>query len=306
VIPHRKPARFEGRRGTRPGSRPFAFVAGVVLLLAGPAAAVIIDSGDGTGNTDAPPIDPGWANVGSLGGLSAVYVGNGWVLTANHVPVGPVELDGLLYDPLPGAGAVVQLGNGDGSMADLKLFAVTPTPDLPMLPLRSTPAPVGSPVLMVGRGRDRGDPFAWDPNGASPPGLIGGYAWGAGARMRWGVNRVEGYPGIEIFDTVCFFTRFDSDDAVHEAQAAVGDSGGAVFVYDGVGWQLAGVMFAIESFDGQPAQTALYGNLTWAADLSFYHDDIVDVVMLPEPPVWSGLLCCAAVLAAGGGRRIRR
>ena len=57
----------------------------LVTLVAFPAAAVIIDSGDGTGNTGAPPDDPGWDNVGTRGGMTVVYVDNGWVVTAAHV-----------------------------------------------------------------------------------------------------------------------------------------------------------------------------------------------------------------------------
>ena len=43
------------------------------------APAVLIASGDGTENTTAPPADPGWSHVGSVNGLSGVYLGDGWV-----------------------------------------------------------------------------------------------------------------------------------------------------------------------------------------------------------------------------------
>ena len=64
-----------------------ATTAAILLLLAAatlPAQAVIIDSGDGTGNTSAPADDPGWANVGQNAGFSGVYLGDGWILTAQH------------------------------------------------------------------------------------------------------------------------------------------------------------------------------------------------------------------------------
>ena len=60
-------------------------VAVLALAWGAPAAAVIIASGDGTGNTSAPADDPGFAHVAIKSGLSAVYIGDGWVLTANHV-----------------------------------------------------------------------------------------------------------------------------------------------------------------------------------------------------------------------------
>ena len=56
------------------------------------AAPVLIATGDGTGNTEAPAADPGFGNVGIVNSLSGVYVGNGWVLTANHVGEHPIEL----------------------------------------------------------------------------------------------------------------------------------------------------------------------------------------------------------------------
>jgi hypothetical protein len=57
----------------------------LVLCVTPASRAVLISSDDGTGNTTAPASDPGWSNVGDRGGLSAVYVGNGWVLSAGHV-----------------------------------------------------------------------------------------------------------------------------------------------------------------------------------------------------------------------------
>ena len=54
-----------------------------ILLSAAPVQAVIIEGGDGTGNTSVPADslgDPGWSNVGH-GNDSCVYLGNRWVLT---------------------------------------------------------------------------------------------------------------------------------------------------------------------------------------------------------------------------------
>jgi hypothetical protein len=61
----------------------------------------------------------------------------------------------------------------------------------------------------------------------------------------------------------------------HESQVAVGDSGGGAFVRDGDHWALAGVLFAADTFPSQPAHTAIFGNTTFAADLSVYRDQIV-------------------------------
>src|SRR5262245_47014048 len=82
------------------------------LAIAAAASGVIIDSGDGTGNTDAPEAadcllqtcsDPGWINVGfRTNGLTGVYLGGKFVLTANHVGPGDIVLDGQTYVYVPG------------------------------------------------------------------------------------------------------------------------------------------------------------------------------------------------------------
>ena len=41
-------------------------------------------------------------NLGVRGGLSAIYLGNGVVLTANHVGAGDVSFGGTVYPYLPG------------------------------------------------------------------------------------------------------------------------------------------------------------------------------------------------------------
>ncbi len=46
-----------------------------LAVFAGPTQALVIDSGDGQGNTTPPPDDPGFVHVGRLGTLSVVYMG---------------------------------------------------------------------------------------------------------------------------------------------------------------------------------------------------------------------------------------
>ena len=51
-----------------------------------------------------------------------------------------------------------------------------------------------------------------------------------------------------------------------------------MFIKNGGTWELAGVMFAIALFEEQPTDSAVYGNLTYAADLSYYRDQILDIM----------------------------
>jgi len=248
------------------------------IALAGAARAVIIATGDGTGNTSAPADDPGWANVGTRGGLTAIYLGNGWVLTANHVGVGPVSFGGVSYDPSPGAGFGFQTAPSE--QADLLVFKIKANPPLPSLTLSSSVPPPGAQVVMIGNGLNRGAATSWSG--------ISGWLWGTSTTMRWGTNLVAAAPQDVMVGTSvthAFWSDFTqsppSQVTAFEAQAAVGDSGGAVFFKNGSSWELTGVLFAINSFVGQPSGTALYGNETFAVDLSFYRSAILAITTLP-------------------------
>jgi len=275
-----------------------------VFLLAGahPAAAVIIDSGDGTGNTSAPSPDPGWSNVGLRGTWGAVYLGDGWVLTANHVGAGTVELDGISYPHLPSL--VTQIKNGDGSTADLLVFGLaSPHPPLPDVTLALTSPALGEPAILIGPGVNRGAATSWQPNPPLPQ-TIDGYDWGAGSAMRWGTNEISSSVAMLVLDTMAISTEFDETASAHECQAANGDSGGALFVDNGGAWELAGILFAVGTYLNQPAATSLYGNPTYAADIATYRDAILDVTSVPEPS--GGLLAGLALLSALNSRAARR
>ena len=91
-----------------------------------------------------------------------------------------------------------------------------------------------------------------------------------------------------------------------EAQAVAGDSGGPVFAKHGGQWQLAGIMVAAEGYSGQPSLelTAVFGNETFMADLSYYRNQIVAVVPEPGAVALAGMaLAAGAAWAAGLSRR---
>ncbi len=255
--------------------RSFGWILCLTLLAAAPAGAVLIASGDGSGNTTAPADDPGFANVGTRGSLSAVYLGDGWVVTAAHVGAGDVTLEGRSYPAQPGT--TLRLLNQDGSEADLIAFRIEGDPGLPALQVAQATPAVGSDLVMVGHGRNRGEALEW----FERP----GFPWAAGNAMRWGTNQVSGvdadFAGPEG-PTRGFFTDFSLPGTLHEAQAAPGDSGGAVFAAGAQGWELAGVMVAIQA-PFQPGDLALDGNLTYAADLAHYRDQLVAAGALPQP-----------------------
>lgn len=265
----------------------------VLLLWASPAASVLIDSGNGSGNTSAPASDPGWSHVGVRGGSTAVYLESGWLLTASHVGAGGVWLGGTYYPAVPGS--AVQLSNPDQSPADLLLFAISPYPALAPLAVAASPPEMGDPLIFVGNGHDRGPSVSW--------GGYGGYQWASPRTLRWGTNEVEVFPPTKILGNWAFGSRFESGASAHEAQAANGDSGGAAFAWTGSAWELAGLIYAVSQHGGQPGDVSLYQQITYAADLSVYRSQIDDVVGLPEP---AGALPAGWVLLAVLRARARR
>ena len=239
------------------------------------AGAVLIATGDGTGNTSPPAADPGFANVGDLGGRSGVYVRNGWVLTASHVGAGAIVFGGVAYDPIPGS--TVRFENPDGSEADLLAFKLVQRPPLADLLITNEPASVGTLITIIGRGRNRGAATSW--MGQS------GWAWGPGAAMRWGTNRIAQI-GNRSLDTETFWTFFDDlsgpTPGQHEADLANGDSGGGAFVGSGPDAELVGILIARATYGDQPAGTSVYGNAGIIADLHAYRTDILNVIDRPD------------------------
>lgn len=276
------------------------------LLGAAPAGALAIVSGFGASHSSPPAELAGvWDQLGSVGISTAIHLGDGWVLTAGHVGPGPVTLGGTSHAAV--AGSVVQITNGDGSDADLVLFQIENPPPAGLLSVAPVSPALGDTLFMVGAGLGRTPaPGFWD-SGWSPvlPGteVFTGWELSAPAELRWGTNLVDA-AGIPVsygsWTTQMLVAGFDAAGLGSEAMAARGDSGGAVFAIVNGQVTLVGVMLAIAGFPGQPADTAVFGNATYMADLSAYRDQISGVVSLvPEP----GTLLLVALGLPGLGRR---
>lgn len=273
----------------------------LAVCLAAPriASAVVIDTLTGTGNTTAPADDPGWANVGKLGVGTGVYLGNDWVLTASHVGEGSIVLNGGTYAMLAGSGTQLTNGGAAGKTAltDLYLFKLATTPaGLAGVPIAAAASGSGAAVTMIGSGRDRGAFTQWSVDTNTNPwiwtevqsgGNAAGYKTLSTRTMRWGTNTVSG-TGLWLNggfgDAKMLSTSFTYDQYYsNEAQAAYGDSGGGVFHKNGSNWELAGLILTVGGFSGQPdpGANAVFGNETYAADLSYYRPQIMAIV--PEP-----------------------
>lgn len=290
-----------------------------LLSFCQPAGAVVTASG-GPNNT-APGGQPFFDNVGSIGSASAIYLGDGWVLSANHVAgslPGSVNFGGTHYATQ--SGSFHRLENPAYSptltlLTDIVVFRLSAPLALPGVDISTATPTVGSQVMMIGNGRTQAaSPTYWDRTEIAGDGNdtwvettealsnIAGYQTTGTHEIRWGENVVDadGFTAnTGSGDVISFSTQFDGAGLTHEAQAVSGDSGGAVFSYNGSAWELSGMMHAVSTYETQPggANTAVFGVETAIADLSYYRSQILTII--PEPSA-------AGLAMLGGLALIRR
>ena len=297
-------------------SASWRWVAGMALAVAGvsarPVRGVVIDRVNaGSANTTAPADDPGWNNVGAIWIGGGVYLGYGWVLTANHIGSGAgITLGGVTYTMAPGSGH--QLTNagasGKSTLTDLYMFQLKGAlPNLPAIRIASIAPANGDTVTMIGRGSlQEANRTFWNVNKSSTrwvwtettqaPADYSGFETIGGGTMRWGTNVIDYNDWfLDGYDFFGLGTTFDGGVSGSEAQVVVGDSGGAVFVKQAGEWSLAGIIISQGDFPQQPGRsyTAVYGGGSYFADLSYYRPQIM-ALAVPEPAAMTQLL------AAGG------
>ncbi len=256
-------------------------VAAAFVVAAAPASALIFASPSTEPTTSQPEDFPYWENVTQrrYNSPSVIYLGGGWALTARHVGMGEIFLNGTIYRPL--AGSRRTLMNLDGSPADAMIFALDPSqapPEMPILPLATKPVQAGDEIIVIGFGRGRDKVVEWEIDDER----VYGFQWSSEGSKRWGTNRVTSV-GRNIaqgsWRTTSISFAFDpplsAASTIYEAHAAVGDSGGAVFVRRKEGWELTGMMTSVSGFSGTPQRTSTYGDVTFAADISSYRGEIL-------------------------------
>jgi len=277
----------------RPGRRrlrALARLAALVLVARAPpgSAAIISAAGDDeSAQRSERDFAPAWQNVAARSAYSAVYLGRSWMLTAAHVGAGPVRFAGPgAFEARAIAGSEVRLRNADASPSDVLAFRIAPAPPLPGLALVRKRPRAGHRAVLVGNGFERGAPFVWRPRADALP--VAGWHWSARRRLLWGTNRLDAAPAsLEVHGvrTRVLAMTFDPPDSARatprEAQVAVGDSGGGLFVREpgaSGGWELAGILILSASRPGQPPRSALFGNRSFAADLSAYRPQLLQLL----------------------------
>jgi len=229
----------------------------------------------------------GWNYVGSIGSASAVYLSNGWVITAAHVGAGNFVLGSTTYNMVPGS--VRPISNTNSSTVDLVMFQIQTRPNLLPLPIATT-APVpffnqqaGTTVVMLG---------------------IGG-----GSGLTWGYDTITEInqwvtPGGYTYVSNDFFTdngttTYGTSSITNTSNLVGGDSGGGDFSYNAAlkEWQLIGINEVTGTYSNPPAGSP--SSFSGMVQLSTYAAEINFILIPPNdsptmPPI--GVLILGAVL----------
>lgn len=254
--------------------------------------------------SDAGSVYLGWANT--VNGPRA------YLLSAMHISLSNTMLiNAVSY-------SVTRQSIGGSDVALLTLSNVgNIMPSLPALTLAGTTPSVGTDIIMAGFGRNRVQDATTNASTSDavtvPDGT--GYSTTTPQILRWGTNQTVKFnnplpPPTGTIDvagrtTTVFVTAFDQPAGgawmtTSEAQAVLGDSGGAAFGSDGT---LYGIISAIT---GSDATDAAFSEKTFFANIATYKTEIdaaIGYTLVPEPSTAALLLFGAAGAALFALRR---
>ncbi len=221
------------------------FVMGIAMWCACCADSQAVVVSTTTGNTTRPKDDPGWSNMGLLKNSTAVYLGDGWVLTAAHVGSGPVtfpELGTYEADDSTTFRPSNPTGMGLTVLADLVMFRLKEKPPLAPIALAAASPPLGAEVWVAGNGKDRvaaqtqwnvtESGTVWNWTETTQRGAYQGYKTNATNSLRWGTNLIESDELVRrefdddirfklatgVGDTLSLVTEFDLDGSKADSQ----------------------------------------------------------------------------------------
>lgn len=280
--------------------RTFKLIAPLLVatsLMIQPAAAVILFGLDNSANLTDPSTGVPFDSIakvynnsgdGATRG-SAIYLGSGYMLTANHVAVSSDQsftFNGVDSYTLDLGFTPIQVAAG----VDLKVFRLDTTPTVAAVSLRDGSTLV-APATMVGWGLGRKPTVPIDSATVT---------WGdlTTIAKRWGLNTprdsgtVTYVVGPDSYSYTALRTVLGSSTGsptglgASEAAATRYDSGSGLFQYLDGAWQLIGVTAAVEgdgtSFFGDDAVSgAGKGDGNYFASVSAYRSDIL--ALIPEP-----------------------
>ena len=215
---------------------------GTLFIATAPARGVILfGTTDPSANTSAPTgalAGSGWQYEGQFGGFLGTPIASNYFITAKHIG-GSVGQTFVFGGPSYTTTAVFP----DPS-SDLQIWQIAGTfPSHAPLYSGAAGTEINLSLTVFGRGTERGSPLNVGSNSH-----LGGWLWGPGDGIqRWGTNVVG---SIETDSTYGQLLRapFDTNAGSNEAHLSAGDSGGGVFLFNGVTnrWELAGINLAVD------------------------------------------------------------
>jgi Dockerin type I domain len=252
---------------------------GLILLAATAGAVILYGTGDPNANTSAPTgalANSGWQYEGQFDSFLGTAIAANYFITARHIGgnVGDIFiLNNVSYTTI----AVFP-----DLSTDLQVWQISGTfPAYAPLYSGAAGAEVNLSLVVFGRGTQRGDPVT-----VGTDSHLGGWLWGPGDDIqRWGTNIVGSIVTDPVYAQL-LRVPFDSNGDQNEAHLSVGDSGGAVFVFNGDTnqWELAGINLAVDGpFSTSAAGTNPFDAAMFDTTGLFVQGDQGNWVTAPNP-----------------------
>jgi hypothetical protein len=215
----------------------WAIIFFVCIFFAADSNAVIFyTTGDPTYNTNAPTgvlTNSGWQYQGQWGSFLGTVIAPRYFITAKHV-------EGAVGQTFRFAGQdYATVASYTCPDSDLRIWRVCGSFPI-WADLYTNHNEVGLPIVVMGRGTQRGDPVIV--NSATK----GWYLGPGDAVQRWGQNTVSAVVEAGAGLGQLLSASFDSTGNSNEVYLSIGDSGGGVFMQQTGVWKLAGINFAVD------------------------------------------------------------
>lgn len=262
----------------------------VILLTSITSQGVILFGLDNAANQTDPGTGVSFSSVGLLSELgkaspqgSAIHLGGGYMLTANHVGMRPyVTFDGTTFYQRDLTFTPTQVAPN----VDLKVFKLTTTPTVGTANLNGGTGELIAPATQIGWGVGRNPTVAVDSAAVS---------WGNTTTIakRWGLNTPRAASGIsyDSYTQQAIITVLGSETGSptglgdNEAATTLYDSGSGLFQFLDGSWQLIGVAVAVETSGvsnfGNDQINDPNGDLNYFVRVGTYQTQILSLI--PEP-----------------------
>lgn len=250
------------------------------LLALDPASAVILfGTGDPSANTSAPTgalAGSGWQYQGQFGAFLGTVIASNYFITAKHIggSVGQTfTFGGVNYTTtavFPDPSSDLQIWQVSGTfLSHAVIFSGLP----------GSEANLG--LVVFGRGTQRGNPVY-----VGNDFHLGGWLWGnSDGVQRWGTSVVGSIVSDPSYGDL-LRAPFNANGGSNEAHLSVGDSGGAVFVFNASSnaWELAGTNLAVDGpFSDSSSGTNPFDAAMFDTTGLFVQDNQSSWVSAPNP-----------------------